>query len=79
MYGSDWLMLSRVDGYERYGATVLQVLRSLNLSPEDIGKVLGGNALTCYGLRSNDANFQRFSSHFGEDVMRRARWAEAGK
>lgn len=79
MYGSDWLMLSRVDGYERYGATVLQVLRSLNLSAEDIGKVLGGNALTCYGLRSNDTNFQRFSSHFGEDVMRRARWAEAGK
>ena len=76
MYGSDWLMLSRVDGYERYGASVLQVLRSLNLSPEDIGKVLGGNALTCYGLRRNDPNFQRFSSHFGDDVMRRARWAQ---
>lgn len=80
MYGSDWLMLSRVEGFEQFGSTVLRVLASdpLTLSPEDLGKVFGGNALTCFGLRSKAKNYQRFSDHFGDDVMRRARWATAG-
>lgn len=77
MYGSDWLMLSREDGYERFASTVMQVLRSLNLSSVEIGRVFGGNALACYGLRKTDLNFRRFTSHFGDEVMNRAVWAQA--
>lgn len=75
MYGSDWMMMVRVAGYERFPATVLQVLQGEGIGGDDIRKVFGGNALACFGLRKTDMNFARFAEHFGPEVMARAAWA----
>ena len=75
MYGSDWLMMSQEDGYERFPATVKRVLSQLGLAGEDIARVMGRNALSCFRLRPGDRNFERFAKHYGDRVLKQAAWA----
>ena len=65
MYGSDWLMLSNEPGWELYAEEVGKVLRGMD-SPKGVAaKVLGANALTCFGLSggSNAEPLRRLVDH----------------
>jgi predicted TIM-barrel fold metal-dependent hydrolase len=75
MYGSDWLMMSQVEGYQRFPATVLRLLRDMGLPSQDVANVMGRNALACFKLRAGDLNFNRFAKTFGDSVLRQAAWA----
>lgn len=50
MYGSDWLMLSQVPGWELYGGQMARVLQEIAPSKDAFFKVMGSNALECFGL-----------------------------
>ena len=50
MYGSDWLMLSQSPGWESYADGVASVLRNFDPTGSIAKRVLGRNALDCYGL-----------------------------
>ena len=50
MYGSDWLMLSQEPGWQSYANGIATIIRSLDTDGTTAGKVLGENALACYGL-----------------------------
>lgn len=54
MYGSDWLMLSQEPGWQSYGEGIAAVIRGLDGTGALATKVLGGNALRCYGLTKDD-------------------------
>jgi predicted TIM-barrel fold metal-dependent hydrolase len=75
MYGSDWLMMSQEDAYERFPVTVRRVLDQMDLSSDDVARVMGRNALSCFRLRPGDKNFERFAKHYGDRVMKQAAWA----
>ena len=66
MYGSDWLMLRQVPGWQAYadGREGHQGRR-----PEQVHsrpKVLGANVLECYGLAENSMrqNMQRLTNYY---------------
>lgn len=50
MYGSDWLMLSQVPGWEAYGNQMARVLQEIAPSADAFSRVMGGNAQECFGL-----------------------------
>jgi len=50
MYGSDWLMLSQVPGWQSYADSIAAIIRGLYADATTARKVLGENALNCYGL-----------------------------
>lgn len=68
MYGSDWLMLSQVPGWEGYADGMAKVFRDYDPSGRLARKVLGGNALQCYGLASNASrqNLQRLKAYYSQ-------------
>lgn len=59
MYGTDWFMLSRVPGWQKYGEKMRNIM--LKISKANADKVLGGNALRCFGLEpgSTSQNLKR--------------------
>lgn len=71
MYGSDWLMLSQVPGWEAYGNGMAKVLRKIAPSEEAFFKVLGGNALGCFGLTKNGGGKQlgRLQQYYASNGM----------
>lgn len=68
MYGSDWLMLSQVPGWEGYADGVAEVIRGFDPSGQLAKKVLGGNVLELYGLTktSTRQNMQRLIAHYSQ-------------
>ena len=50
MYGSDWLMLSQEPGWELYAQAIGQLLRASDVPKGVAAKVLGANAMACFGL-----------------------------
>lgn len=50
MYGSDWLMLSQEPGWELYAQALGQLLHGNDTPPGVAAKVLGANAMACFGL-----------------------------
>lgn len=58
MYGSDWLMLSNVPGWELYAQAVGSLLKNFN-PPEIADKVLGANAIACFGLAGGGVQLRR--------------------
>lgn len=50
MYGSDWLMLSQEPGWPTYAERIAEIVHRLAAAPALASKVLGGNAMRCYGL-----------------------------
>lgn len=55
MYGSDWLMLSQVPGWETYGNNMAGVLSQIAPSQTAFANMMGGNALACFGLDKTSA------------------------
>ena len=68
MYGSDWLMLSQVPGWEGYADGIAKVIRDYDSSGRLAQKVLGGNVLQCYGLDKNSSrqNMQRLKAYYSQ-------------
>ena len=68
MYGSDWLMLSQVPGWEAYADGIAKVIRDYDSSGLLAQKVLGGNVLQCYGLAKNSTrqNLQRVKAYYSQ-------------
>lgn len=50
MYGSDWLMLSKEPAWEYYAGGVANIIRGMDSTGVLAAKILGENALCCYGL-----------------------------
>lgn len=69
MYGSDWLMLSKEPGWEAYAGGVASIIRKLDLSGALAAKVLGDNAMQCYGLKkdSNRGNLERLLMYYRDN------------
>lgn len=72
MYGSDWLMLSQVPGWESYADGVAKVLRGYDTSGDIAERVLGVNVLKCYGLTqaSSRGNFERIKGYYASSGLR---------
>lgn len=68
MYGSDWLMLSQVPGWESYADGIASVIRGFDPSGQLAKKVLGGNVQQLYGLAKNSTrqNMQRLTTHYSQ-------------
>lgn len=68
MYGSDWLMLSQVPGWEAYAAGIGEVIRGYDPSGLLAQKVFGGNVLQCYGLAANSTrqNMRRLRAYYSQ-------------
>lgn len=66
LYGSDWLMLSRVPGWESYAERVAALLREADPGGTVAERVLGANVLSCYGLSaaSSRGSYERLRAHF---------------
>lgn len=66
MYGSDWLMLSQVPDWPFYGDVVADLIRRNSVDPAMAERVLGGNALECYGLNPGGGrkSLQRLIDNF---------------
>lgn len=67
MYGSDWSMIGRVPGHQRYFADVQYALFQIGLEEEELAAVECGNARRYLGLAPGDKNYGRLSSFFGAD------------
>lgn len=65
MFGSDWLMLSQVPGWEGYPDCIAKVIQDYDSSGLVAEKVLGGNVLQFYGLAKNSSrqNLQRLKAY----------------
>ena len=50
MVASDWLMLSQVKQWAAYPTLLHASLRQILGNDEDVAKVFGGNAMTCFRL-----------------------------
>lgn len=50
MYGSDWPVCTLAAGYDQVYQIVFNYLKRNGLSPQAVDAVLGGNALTFYGM-----------------------------
>jgi predicted TIM-barrel fold metal-dependent hydrolase len=68
MYGSDWLMLSQVPGWEGYADGVASVIRAMDQTGSVAKRVLGANVLDCYGLTANSTrqNLRRVKSYYSQ-------------
>jgi hypothetical protein len=49
MFGTDWLMLSLVEGWPDYPALVLESLQAI-ASDNEVEKIFGLNAINCFNL-----------------------------
>lgn len=69
MYGSDWLMLSQVPGWETYGNEMAQVLRNIAPSKDAFSGLMGGNVLECFGLtkKSGGKSFSRLRQYYASN------------
>ena len=76
MYGSDWLMLSQVPGWESYADGVGAVIREFDSSGRLAQNVLGANALQCYGLAKDSTrqNMQRLKAYYSQAGRTRPGW-----
>lgn len=70
MYGSDWFMLSRVPGWQEYGEKMSAAIRRIAPSIPDAEKILGGNALRCFGLEpgSKSENMKRLRDFHAKNL-----------
>ncbi len=66
MYGSDWHMLSKEPGWETYGTGVAQVIRAMDPTETFADKVLGANALSCYGLQKGGRNVASLLKYYAD-------------
>lgn len=68
MYGSDWLMLSLVVGWEGYADGIASLIRSFDQTGSVAKHVLGANVLDCYGLAQNSTrqNLQRLQMYYSK-------------
>lgn len=78
LYGSDWHMLSREPNWGAYPDQTRAVIDCIDGSGTLATRILGGNALQCFGLNAggNDAQLARLLSYykqFGNDM--RPGWA----
>lgn len=71
LYGSDWHMLSKEPGWEAYAEQVASIIRVLDTTQTFADKILGGNALRCYGLDRETARpgRARLLRHFAAHVQ----------
>jgi hypothetical protein len=68
MYGSDWLMLSLVAGWEGYADGIASLIRGFDQTGSIATRVLGMNVLDCYGLvrGSSRQNSQRLQAYYSQ-------------
>ncbi len=66
MFGTDWLMLSQVPGWEAYPEGVANVIQNYDTSGFAARKILGSNVLQFYGLAQNSKrqNMQRVTAYY---------------
>ncbi len=68
LYGSDWLMLSQIPGWEGYADGVAKVLKSFDRDGSIARRVLGDNVMECYGLNAGAGrkNLDRMQTYFSK-------------
>jgi predicted TIM-barrel fold metal-dependent hydrolase len=49
MFGTDWLMISLLEGWPDYPALLLESLQAI-ASPDEVDKIFGQNAINCFNL-----------------------------
>lgn len=64
MFGSDWHMLSKEPGWEFYANGVAAVIRDMDPSGAFTNKILGGNALACFGLHKGGRNIDGLANYY---------------
>jgi predicted TIM-barrel fold metal-dependent hydrolase len=78
MYGSDWLMLSQVPDWQFYGDVVAGIIRHHAADPQMADRVLGGNALECFGLNQTNGrkSLQRLVDNFCKKAGQAPGWLQ---
>ena len=66
VFGTDWVMLGREPGYERYGLTVQAFLTDrIGLSADQLDRVMWGNAMRFLGLDQGARSRERLLAFYG--------------
>lgn len=79
MYGSDWLMMSKMEGWERFPQAISAFLGTL--PSQDAAAVrqaaFGRAAIDCYGLGKGHRNRQRLETFYAKWQVPAPRWIAA--
>lgn len=76
MYGSDWIMLGKEQGFETYERAIAAELTSIQITAAQSGRFFGGNAVRYLGLKRGRANRQRIDRYNTRHGLS-AKWLEA--
>lgn len=63
MYGSDWHMISREREWSGYATNMISTVRAM-APPSVANKILGGNAVRCFGFGRNGGNRKRIEDSY---------------